>query len=381
VREGHLVKELLDGEGTLGRRSLLGGRRALATLTALTVVGCSAIFDVGDYDVGAGIDAGPGTDGGDDTDAGPAIDGGGEDTDGGAFDSGVDAGTFDASPDGGPPCPAATHRCVPPAPSPFIGPVALTNPSTPCAGAFPSQEIDLFANLVPGAASCSCVCGSPTQACPTTFQIVGFSGNSCNVPEGTASVGQRMCYSNGSIDSLSVDLVGSAGATCARGTVNPNISTPTWDTEVRACDGFADGPGACPTLGDRCVPSPADPFNAGRLCVYATGDQICPAGYPDKTLLNTGFTDNRTCPGDCTCTSQGASCRSLVTRYPGTNCSGSTSPSIEVTNAGGGRCMGAVNSVRPGTVLGTPGSCRPATVSVTGGATPNGLHTVCCSDP
>src|SRR5690606_2925945 len=119
-------------------------------LAALATSGCSALFNVDDYEVGGGQN---------ERDA--SVVDAGEPPDSGPFDAGpLDAGDPDGGPaDAGPSCPP-THRCVPQPGPPWMGPFAITDGHTSCGGAFPTRVMDLFDDLQVPTSQCTCTCGA-----------------------------------------------------------------------------------------------------------------------------------------------------------------------------------------------------------------------------
>jgi hypothetical protein len=55
------------------------------------------------------------------------------------------------------------------------------------------------------------------------------------------------------------------------------------------------------------------------MCVAKAGDQVCPAGFPQKHLAGTGTTDTRDCSA-CGCTATGSCGNAKLTLYEDSSC-------------------------------------------------------------
>lgn len=319
------------------------------------------ILGVGCGDGGSGAPTGGGGAGGDvDDGAGGSVDGG----------VGGVGGTRSAgcSNDG---------ACVSNPGGAWMGPFAVINSDIGCEGPFPDQAVELFQGFNAGTASCDCSCGAATAVCSTQIRATGWALVDCSLGQGQHTVGENECYNTFSA-SHSVRL-GTASASCGAGTVTADLPTPTFARSVDVCGGFSSAPGEC-EVGQTCVPKPSSNFEAG-ICYVQQGDHACPAGFSDRILSYTGFSDTRACAASCSCQGSGAVCSVNVNRYTGTNCG---SPQDVVTiDSGSNSCIvpdsGDVRSIRPNDVqVERNGTCAPGAIGVIGTVQGEGATTVCC---
>jgi hypothetical protein len=368
------------------------------------VGGCSSILGLGDFsdetDDGSGADGGDGAAGtGSQASTGGAaasttstggsgVGGGGDGGDGGDApivdcdnriqdpgEGGVDC--------GGPcppcvvQCPQGTHVCAPPPDASWVGPVALVEDATGCAGDFPAELVTLRGNLTVGVSGCDCNCGVPTVTCSKSMKAIGYSGANCTNPEGQATILENECYNQVLSDTHAVSLT-AANASCANGTVTENLPAPVWGTQKAACGGFGEA-GTCANADEVCVPAPAAPFDVGQICVYRTGSFGCPAGYPNVISAFGNFKDDRDCPNSCTCSDSGSTCKVTVVPYDNTNCV--TALASKTVVSGNQTCVMTppAQSMRPGVVtVQNQGTCMEGPANLTGTVEPIDPITVCC---
>ena len=120
------------------------------------------------------------------------------------------------------------------------------------------------------------------------------------------------------------------------------------------------------------------------MCIFATTEMSCPAGWPDQLLIATGFNDQRAC-APCQCGAvQGSDCTASLAVFSDTGCSSL----LAVVDAGSAPSSTCVSIAPAGTPVGsktlsnvhyTPGTCAPSGGEPTdGGVTPTGVATFCC---
>lgn len=324
--------------------------RLLATLGLVTLVfGCG----------GSGSD--PPTGGG----------GAGGDVDGGAGGVGGMVRTSSAACSG-------NGSCVSSPGGDWMGPFAVINSDIGCEGAFPDEAVELFQGFNAGTASCSCTCGAATAVCPTLIRATGWALADCSDGQGQHSVAENQCYNTFSA-SHSVRLA-TATTSCSPGSVTADLPTPTFARSVDVCGGFSAAAGEC-EAGQTCVPKPSSNFEAG-ICYIQQGDHACPAGFSNRILSYTGFSDTRACGGACGCQGSGAVCSVNVNRYTGTNCT--NAQDVVNIDSGSNSCIvpdsGDVKSIRPNDVqVESDGTCTPGGTGVIGTVQGEGATTVCCS--
>ena len=211
------------------------------------------------------------------------------------------AGGDPAAPDGGgaPPVECGQGmRCAPAVPKGWDGPFStdLTGSVPGCPPEFP--ELAYEGGSAPadepatcGACQCeNCTGGSCKQrvsyftdtACEALAAAYTAAPNSCALqPADALSV--RFDYEK-DLSSISCDVkVGSTETT-----------PPRWLDRVRLCSGKRQA-GEC-AGGDVCVPALGEPES---LCIVADGIKSCPAGYPDRRSVSSGFDDSRGCECEC----------------------------------------------------------------------------------
>ncbi len=338
-------------------------------------------------------------------DATSSSDGGNESNDGGSTTtSSTDPSTGDgpgtASDDGpvddesgdGADCPAG-FTCAAAVPAGWLGPVARftgSGGSLPsCAGDYPYLEADVHSGLVASPAACDpCACGEPEGVECEGPELRMFTSLNCNgSPALTFELGAHdECITFGEFgidtDRMESDpvvpLPGSG--VCETSGGSATLEEPAWTNDLRACGGAPAG-GSCGDAGT-CLPQPGNPFAAG-LCIYAAGDEACPAGpYSLRNVYYEGFDDARGC-SECGCNDpQGVDCQALVEVHNNSFC-GNERATIDTPQAG--TCYnidGNGYAPRSGRMIVygiEGGSCAPVGGEPVGDAAPAGATTLCCT--
>jgi hypothetical protein len=264
-------------------------------------------------------------------------------------------------------------------------PVLAPNPSTP----WYSDPQQTPVSCAP----CSCAPSTGTCAPPATVTVsaspVCPSDGDAGVPFDPPSGWDGGCTANDAIPAVDCDGGPACSATVAPTTPvddcvpsQPMIDTiVNWSKIAFSCTGNTNQ-GACANPGDICVPAP--PVTPGySICVSREGDEpaiVCPAGYPDRSVLYVSATDNRHC-APCECGEpQGSSCSSLVTLYSDEACSADVA-SVTVTSDS--MCVEipagvSLGSKQAGPSTYSPGTCQPSGGQPSGDVQPTVPFTFCC---
>lgn len=275
-------------------------------------------------------------------------------------------------------CDLDTHVCAAQPPPGWSEAFALGSGEDGCGGAFGVELSTLVTDLQADDASCDCGCGAPDVSCPNDVLVTAYSGPGCTVGEGFANVSAAQCYNQVLDDTHSV-TVDPPTSSCATGSVSETVPDISWATHHVACAGEAVD-ATCPAAGDSCLPQPGLGDEI-PICIMQPGDEVCPAGYPAKTLYYDGIDDTRECPSACSCSAQGSSCTTTVARFTVPNCALSFPLSSVNVSSGESPCVitGGVDSIRPGALfVDDPGTCVPGVAPPQGQATPTQPTTVCC---
>jgi hypothetical protein len=143
---------------------------------------------------------------------------------------------------------------------------------------------------------------------------------------------------------------------------------------LKACEGTL-VEGGC-GAGKLCAPKPPAPF--GSLCVYASGDLVCPAGFPNKHVSFASYADTRNCTACTAGRRTGFTCSGSVELHSISDCTlgcGDMSASIPTS------CTYDVTSnaaMRLASLTHTSGSCTRGGGAPTGACTPGTPTTICC---
>ena len=341
--------------------------------------GESASEGDGDGDTSAGDGDGDGSTGDGDGSTG---DGDGSTGDGDGSTGDGDGSTGDGDGDTG--MVDCSGTCIEAPGAPWSDIFAQRDTNGSCGDAYADEMDTFYGGFSAGSASCDCTCsGSPSGGtCP---QTLAFYNSTTACPTGPGSGGNvsvGSCFSDtGNYWATSTGTPN--GVNCGTGTVTENIPTPTWASSDLACNGDALGE-TCADTGDVCMPTPGSPFVQDRLCVSQAGNHTCPADFPNKSVLYTGYDDTQACASTCGCSSGDAKCVAQYTGYQGIDCNNPAGASSFDTDDGYFCILQSPISstdsviVTSNTVSG--GTCSPSsTVNPTGSASPTGETTVCCS--
>jgi hypothetical protein len=276
-----------------------------------------------------------------------------------------------------------THLCAAPAPPGWSGPVtvvvsAVAQALPSCAGAWPSSADHDHGLDAPDAECSKCSCSSPSVQC-TLAGVVIHTGTSCSgsVEQTLSPQASGVCssFTSQDMDTLEGLQSQASSGSCTESGGTASLPPVAWTEHARICEGAVFGLGCEDS--DPCVPAPTGPF---QLCVTQAGNQACPTGYGDKTLLYGGFTDTRGC-SSCSCGSaQNAQCNSATEIWNVPNCAGG--PDATVPNDGVACLHEHLLVVSSGsfmfTAAGNAGACPTAGGAPNGTATETDPTTVCC---
>jgi hypothetical protein len=174
--------------------------------------------------------------------------------------------------------------------------VAVTQSQT-CPDGFGSRQT-YYTSATGAAFTCSCNCGG-TQSCSGTATLNQYgpdAGASCTGTPTTRSIPLSSACSSanfGSIfyqDAYTLSNVAFGPAPACSATPTPTSQPAPVTQTTGVCTAVTSCPsGACLTTAQ-----------AATMCVAQSGTQLCPPGYPNRTLMSPSFDDNRTC-GSCAC--------------------------------------------------------------------------------
>ena len=336
---------------------------------ALLLVGCRGDFDSSDTDDDSGSgeesESDSGTESGSET-------GTGEGT--GDTSSGTDSDT-----DGGELCDAATHQCVPPAPTGWDGPSIIhlrdaADPAPECPADFPTPGVSARANLDEGSPSCECSCGDAEGAECKAVTVTAHPGGGCQGdPNETLNVDPGDCVQFGNQQNqIQTGPFELADKGSCLATLDDTIPEPQWLSAVTGCNVEQSG-GGCGG-GDVCVANPTDPFE-GPVCIVSAGDLPCPDGaYTERSVYYQNFEDGRACE-DCSCAAPTGACTGNVSVGNSNSCNNPIlvldSNDCDFYGVGGAPFV---------TYNGMPSDaeCEPSQSTIQGEVEQTGPITVCC---
>jgi hypothetical protein len=287
---------------------------------------------------------------------------------------GMDAGGMDA---GDAACAPTGYDCEAAPPAGWTGPVAFYEgaPGTVpgCPAGYPSVAATGTSGISAPPGTCSaCTCGAPTVTC-SAAPLELYSGSSCSgTPDQTSMlVGGACATVSGSDSRFAQEAPQATVGACAPAGGVPDLPVPTWATAGVAC-GTTATPISCGD-GTWCAPAPAAPF-APRWCVWASGAQTCPAGFPQPYAWETAD-DERGCT-PCACGAPGsATCAVTTALYSDGACKSQVADIGTV-----GQCVhqwGVASAQATTTPSGSP-ICSAGGGSPTGSVVTTPAVTICC---
>jgi hypothetical protein len=264
----------------------------------------------------------------------------------------------------------------------WSGPAATAAGSSvpACPAAYPVVAFDAGTSLSAAPAVCDCQCGTQSGTCGTTVGVDVFFDETC---EGTPDEVVNNWATSTCQDASSAKLrLPVPNTSCTpTGTVAETVPMARFDNVVRGCEGATLG-ASCEGDGV-CMPAPPGAFD--ELCVYRSGEHECPTGYPVGSLVHEGFSDDRGCPGTCSCSASGGDCSLTVTTYngPGGGALCGNTVGYETATTTGDQCVSSGNRIvrfgNPTFVEGS-GSCQGADPAPAGSAVAQDPITICCRD-
>ncbi len=243
-----------------------------------------------------------------------------------------DAGPND--PDATPVCPAATHQCLPEAPTGWTGPTAraeigVDDPVPACATE--AGGLAAGAGFEAAVGSCSCSCGTVQNINCTPARVESIEapaaivcasanclGAGCepfvNVPQDTC-VPWAPVFANSDNYLRTVPGKFVAG-TCAVGQLTENIPNESFDEKIGLC-AVEQVVGDC-GVSAFCAPARQTGF-LEESCIYQAGIHDCPTDsvFSEQTITYASLTDTRSCDScDCNLPALNTSCASALTGHP-----------------------------------------------------------------
>jgi hypothetical protein len=271
-----------------------------------------------------------------------------------------------------------------------------------CGGDFPRSVFTGHGSLQDVPAKCStCTCGAPqSQTCAIPDIVVsdatctgapsctpslpvppGWDGT-CNdvtsLPGGVTTCGTS-CTTGSSACHVSVRAATPVvtGGSCTPSTQKAVIPATAWGAAGEACAANPNQAAGC-APGQACLPKPSGLFEKG-LCIYQTGDSMCPGQFTQKHVFYQDATDTRACT-DCACDAPaGSICVMNIKVYAGATCTGGL---LQSFTAGG--CASLLNNPAVGahqaTVAQPPtgGMCAATGGQAMGTQAPTSPTTFCC---
>lgn len=232
------------------------------------------------------------------------------------------------------------------------------NGRSACAGDSAKEDIQAQSGA---AAQCTCTCGGGN--CTGNTDIYLGSGSCPGTPTTVASLNQTCrditdAGGNPSVTFTSYRITGGTPAGACNASTT-NIAAP---TNGRVCSATTKcSAGLCAPRG-----------NGYSACIRQSGDQACPAGFPNKFVVGDSIHDGRTCSG-CVCGPP--SCAVQVTMWSNPNCNGAA----DLTATGDGGCATtAQKTIRTFTST-LSSACSVVTQpTIQGTRTVSNQSTVCC---
>jgi hypothetical protein len=294
---------------------------------------------------------------------------------GGCVEAGV---TSDApSNDSGPPPPDAAASFTKPEGWKLVAVASVADSEGPpgCPAGFDDAS-DVGTNPSAPSNTCECTCNVGQQAaCTGAPTILIGAGNVCDFGAGDAS------YTNNPAGGCNTDfataldrtgfhakvkLAAASGGTCTTA-ATPHPERVQLSAKRRVCDETARCNGnAC----DATVPTP---FEACVASPKGSGDQACPAGFPDKLVA--GRADVTCNAKACTCTVTRTPCTGTFTYYKDTSCT--TGPAGVIADDTC-RNLGSTGMYSAYKIVATTTTGCTAAGSSAASVAPADVRTICC---
>jgi hypothetical protein len=170
-----------------------------------------------------------------------------------------------------------------------------------------------------------------------------------------------------------------ATATCDKPVSDANVPPAVFKDKARICGGGIEA-GTCSGTG-LCAARPAGGFE--KVCIYRTGEEPCPADYPDQTILYNDLSDTRAC-SPCSCTPNGAHCTGSITAFQTMDCTGPSAAAKvnDSTTVDDPLCVpfNWVSVKYNSSSVTASGSCDASGGALEGEVTTAGATTVCCAE-
>jgi hypothetical protein len=277
----------------------------------------------------------------------------------------------------------AGFTCVPEAPMGWTGPVLLYEGSPalkPSCGQIGAADSFVGSNNLQAPNDSCSACSCKPQGVVCTAQALStYSDQACTtVKPSIAQPAAKACVDvnvNPPLKSYAAapPTTALANASCSPEGGVLNASAPSWNTAALACAPSTLGSGC--GAANVCALAGSAPFGSGA-CVWQSGVQACPAGYPVQHTYYTGTSDTRACAA-CACSGvPSGSCKMNTEVYGNTGCGGLADL---VANDGGCHKAQTAKSIRPVADLSGITGCAPSGGELSGTLTPNGDTTVCCT--
>jgi len=282
----------------------------------------------------------------------------------------------------------AGYRCIPPVPTGWVGPIALSQvphgmPKPTCPMAYSTEEYNGVEGVSAAPVTCNnCTCNSNNPTC-TPSVVAHYGQSSCGgmFPlAGPNPVGG--CQQQGALSGNISVRIGSptASLNCmASGGGIASTPPPMWATASRACS-YQGALGAGCMAGDVCAPITGGNDFGDNVCILKAGDEVCPAPFTQKFTYSdneSDVNDMRTC-SQCGCMQQNATCSVNTQFFTSSNCSGSPTFTIANNNV----CNNSnINGLYTKAIItGQPsGTCQVQQAQPQGSVTASGpFTTLCC---
>ncbi len=215
--------------------------------------------------------------------------------------------------DAAPACPETTHFCAAPVPADWTGPVAGTQADrgetlAACSGAY-STEVSVVGEGAISEGDCGCSCSGSATGVDCSGAVLAERDNAtCALSCGPFETCDSQTFlESAGCTAINANLrqqpnlrnfygrVTNAGS-CALPVVS-NTLQAAFASRERYCSAE---PLTASCEGDAlCLPK-VEEADYGPMCIYRSGDQVCPAQYPEKEVRYDAVSDDRSCTA-CSC--------------------------------------------------------------------------------